>query len=85
MWVVCGVVCAISQRLGTAASAAHQIATQLFWFLAFVPEALTPVAQMLIGQVRTLTTMGVRASEGFTVGVRALSALSTSAQHETHS
>lgn len=40
------------QRLGTAASAAHQIATQLFWFLAFVPEALTPVAQMLIGQVR---------------------------------
>ena len=27
-----------------------RVRTQLFWFLAFVPEALTPVAQMLIGQ-----------------------------------
>lgn len=40
----------LAVRLGTVAAAAHQILSQVFWLAAFVPEAFTPVAQVLIAR-----------------------------------
>jgi len=43
---------ALAARQGVVQSAAHQILTQVFWVMAFVPEAFTPVAHILIGRTR---------------------------------
>eukprot|EP00959_Pyramimonas_sp_CCMP1952_P192335 4021777-Pyramimonas_sp.AAC.1 len=57
---------ALAARQGVAAGAAHQILTQVFWVLAFVPEAFTPVAHILIGRTRAA---GQRGSRGGLEGV----------------
>jgi len=49
VWMVAS---ALSAHQGIVQGAAHQILTQVFWVLAFVPEAFTPVAHILIGRTR---------------------------------